>query len=149
MDASASYETTVDGGGLDGLPEEGEDTDVTSGELVITYENGLPLGFILNFDFFEANGDSVTTVPIPGEDPIRLAAAPVDAVNRFVTVAEPGQLIISLNDNQLDQLSRTDSVTISATLDTFSQEAVKIRDTDSITISISAKASVRTNVGGN
>jgi hypothetical protein len=147
--ASASYETTVDGGGLDGLPEEGEDTDVTSGELVITYENGLPLGFILNFDFFEANGDSVTTVPIPGEDPIRLAAAPVDAVNRFVTVAEPGQLIISLNDNQLDQLSRTDSVTISATLDTFSQEAVKIRDTDSITISISAKASVRTNVGGN
>lgn len=147
--ASASYETTVDGSGLDGLPKEGDDTDVTSGELVITYENGLPLGFNLNFDFMDDLGNSITTVPLPGDDPVQLSAAQVDVNSRFVTTANPGQLIIALNDSQLDVLSRTDSVAVSATLDTFSQEAVKIRDTDSITISISAKASVRTNVGGN
>ncbi len=147
--ASATYETTVDGSGLDGLPKEGDDTDVTSGELVITYENGLPLGFILNFDFLDDLGNSITTVPLPGDDPVQLSAAQVDGTSRFVTTAMPGQLIIALNDSQLDQLSRTDSVAVSATLDSFSQEAVKIKDTDSITISISAKASVRTNVGGN
>lgn len=147
--ASASYETTVDGSGLDGLPKEGDDTDVTSGELVITYENGLPLGFNLNFDFMDDLGNSITTVPLPGDDPVQLSAAQVDVNSRFVTTANPGQLIIALNDSQLDVLSRTDSIAVSATLDTFSQEAVKIRDTDSITISISAKASVRTNVGGN
>lgn len=147
--ASASYETTVDGSGLDGLPKEGDDTDITSGELVITYENGLPLGFNLNFDFMDDLGNSITTVPLPGDDPVQLSAAQVDVNSRFVTTANPGQLIIALNDSQLDVLSRTDSVAVSATLDTFSQEAVKIRDTDSITISISAKASVRTNVGGN
>lgn len=145
----ASYETTEDGAGLDELPKEGDDFDITSGELIITYENGLPLGFNLNFDFLDDLGNSITTVPLPGDDPVELPAAQVDANSRFVSSVNPGQLIIALNDSQLDVLSRTDSVAISATLDTFSQEAVKIRDTDSITISISAKASVRTNVGGN
>ncbi len=147
--ASATYETMVDGSGLDILPKEGDRRDVTSGELVITYDNGLPLGFMLNFDFFDDLGNSLTTVPLPGDTPVQLSAASVDVLSRFVTNSEEGQIIISLNDTQLDRLSRTDSVAISATLDTFTQEAVKIRDTDSITISISAKASVRTNVGGN
>lgn len=146
--ASATYSTKVDGSGLDILPTADEDLNVTNGELIISYDNGLPLGFNLNFNFFAEDGTSLTTVPLPTDDPVELLPAEVDVLTRFVTTSNNSQLIISLNDEQLDLLSRTDSVSIDAALNTFSQEAVKIRDKDSITISVSARASIQVKVEG-
>lgn len=58
-------------------------------------------------------------------------------------------LVISLNEDQLRTISGTDSVAITAALNTFATEAVKVRDTDSITLSVSASFTLQTDVNDN
>jgi hypothetical protein len=142
----ASIEVTEDGSDLSDLPGEDDDSQITEGQLIVSYENGLPLGFDINIEFLDDQGGVITTVPLAGDTPVELNAASVDVTSRFATANAVDNLIISLNEQQLRTISETDSVAITAALNTFATEAVKIRDTDSITLSVSASFTLQTDV---
>lgn len=145
----ASIEVKEDGSDLSDLPGEDDDTQITEGQLIVSYENGLPLGFDITIDFLDESGGIITSVPLAGDTPVELSAGSVDATTRFVTSDAVDNLVISLNEDQLRTISGTDSVAITAALNTFATEAVKVRDTDSITLSVSASFTLQTDVNDN
>ncbi len=142
----ASLEFTEDGSSLEDLPGEGDDARLTQGELIVSYQNGLPLGFDITLDFLDAAGGTITSVPLAGELPVELRAASVDAVSRFASGTTTDNLIISLNESQLMTISATDSIAVSAALNTFATEAVKVKGTDTITLSVSASFTIETDI---
>lgn len=145
----ASYSTKVGGDNLEDLPTEEDDSQISSGEVFITYENGLPFGFDLEFVFLDEFGSEITRIPLDGDDPIILSAATVDPTSRFVSSPINSELVIGLNKDQFARLGETDSISVSATLNTFENEEVKVRDTDSITLSISSRFTLETKVEDN
>jgi len=142
----ASIEIKEDGSSLSDLPGEDDNTQISEGKLIVSYQNGLPLGFDIEIEFLDDLGGIITSVPLAGDTPVELNAATVDAVTRFATSNAVGDLVISLNEDQLRSISNTDSVAITAALNTFATEAVKVKGTDSITLSISASFTIQTTV---
>ena len=142
----ASIELVEDGSDLSDLPDEDEDVQITEGQLIVSYENGLPLGFDINIEFLDDLGGVITSIPLAGDTPIELSAATVDQITRFVTTDAVDNLIISLTEDQLQSIANTDSVAINAALNTFASEEVKIRNTDSITLSVSASVTIQNEV---
>lgn len=142
----ASIELVEDGSDLSDLPDEDEDVQITDGQLIVSYENGLPLGFDINIEFLDDLGGVITSIPLAGDTPIELSAATVDQITRFVTTDAVDNLIISLTEDQLQSIANTDSVAINAALNTFASEEVKIRNTDSITLSVSASVTIQNEV---
>ncbi len=145
----ASIEIKEDGSDLEDLPGEDDDSKITEGQLIVSYENGLPLGFDIEIEFLDDLGGVITTVPLAGDTPVELNAATVDGTTRFATTNAVDNLVISLNEAQLRTISRTDSIAVTAALNTFATEAVKVRDTDSITLSVSASFTLQTDVNNN
>ncbi len=142
----ASIDFKEDGSGLSDLPGEDDDSELTEGQLIVSYQNGLPLGFDIEIEFLDSLDAVITTVPLPSELPITLDAATVDVASRFATTDANGNLVIALTQDQLRNINRTDSVAVSAALNTFATEAVKFRDTDSITLSVSASLTIQSTV---
>ncbi|HCD51441.1 MAG TPA: hypothetical protein DEQ34_03270 [Balneolaceae bacterium] len=139
---AATYTDTTETDDLSDLPSplKGDDQRVTSMELIINYENGLPLAFGLEITFLDGLGSEIVSIPYSTDDPIELGAATVDEITRFASVANTNSAIISITDqDDLDQLYKTRSVIINATLNTTSNSEVKLRATDKIKLSVSAK----------
>ncbi len=130
------------------FPDPNDDFSIKTGQLVIDYENALPSGFIIELNFIDENGASVTTLPLMGDDPYELSAGQIDAGTRFVDAPTVDQLIISMTEAQLSELYRADSIAVTARLNTFNLEAVKFRATDSITLSVAGNFTIENTVGG-
>jgi hypothetical protein len=148
---AATYSDTTETDALENLPNPDDEGGLTikGGQIIINYENGLPLGFGLDLEFLDASQSTITTIPLSNEDPIELSAAGVDAVTRYVTSPAISSTILSLSKAQFDELHKTKSVVISARLNSSNNEEVKIKTTDYISISISVSLQMETNVGGN
>ena len=126
--------------------DNGDDANITSGELFLNYTNGLPLGFGLVVIFLDENGNEVTRVPQVGEPEFDLSGADVDDVTRFAVSPTSGLVEVALSEDQLRQLYRVTSIVMSAHLRTRNFEEVKVRATDSITLSIGTKIKIENNV---
>jgi len=148
---AATYSDTTETDALENLPNPDDEGGLTikGGQIIINYENGLPLGFGLDLEFLDASESTITNIPLSNEDPIELSAAGVDAVTRYVTSPAISSTILSLSKAQFDELHKTKSVVISARLNSSNNEEVKIKTTDYISISISVSLQMETNVGGN
>jgi hypothetical protein len=142
----ASIELVEDGSDLSDLPDEDEDFKFSEGQLIVSYENGLPLGFDLEIQFLDSLGNELDRLPLQGDTPIELNAANIDQITRFASTDAVDNLIISLTEDQLLKITDTDSVAITATLNTFASEEVKIRNTDSITLSVGTSVTIQTEV---
>jgi len=143
---AASLDFKEDGSDLEDLPGEGDDSQITEGRLIVSYDNALPLGFDIEISFLDVLGDTITSVPLPGDMAIELQAASVNGTTRFVDNSIGDSFQITLTESQLLSISNTDSIAVNAALNTFATEAVKIRDTDSITLSVSASFTIETDV---
>lgn len=139
---SDTTETTA----LQDLPQPGDDTNLTEGLLNISYDNGLPLGFGLKLEFIDEFGNTFLTLPSDLNETYDLLGAQVDPVTRFATTSTVDALQIALTDEQLSQLYQTASIKIESGLNTTQNSEVKFRSTDQISLSISAKISIETNV---
>jgi hypothetical protein len=148
---SATFSDTTETDALENLPNPDDEGGLTikGGQVIINYENGLPLGFGLDLEFLDATNSTITTIPLTNEDPIQLNAAGVDAVTRYVTTPAISSTILSLSKAQFDELHKTKSVVISARLNSSNNEEVKIKTTDYISLSISVSLEMETTVGGN
>ncbi len=144
---AATFSDTVEAD-LKDLPDDTDDTRVTGATVYVNYENGLPFGIDLNLVFLDANDDTVTIAPLPGEQ-VNMIAAQVDPVTRFVTVPAIDALTFRLNEEQFRQLNNTRNVFLDAALVTTNNEEIRLRATDKVTVGISISASVSANVGGN
>mgnify|MGYP000495334778 FL=1 len=148
---AATFSDTTETDALENLPNPDDEGGLTikGGQVIINYENGLPLGFGLDLEFLDATNSTITTIPLTNEDPIQLNAAGVDAVTRYVTTPAISSTILSLSKAQFDELHKTKSVVISARLNSSNNEEVKIKTTDYISLSISVSLEMETTVGGN
>ena len=148
---AATFSDTTETDALENLPNPDDEGGLTikGGQVIINYENGLPLGFGLDLEFLDATNSTITTIPLTNEEPIQLNAAGVDAVTRYVTTPAISSTILSLSKAQFDELHKTKSVVISARLNSSNNEEVKIKTTDYISLSISVSLEMETTVGGN
>ncbi|MFU8811876.1 MAG: hypothetical protein ACNA78_02850 [Balneolaceae bacterium] len=141
--ADAAVFTDTTSTSLSELPGQGDDSTITEGFLRIQYTNGIPLGFDLVLDLLDESENLITSVPLPSQNAIHFDAAPVSA-SGFVTNPTQGVTTIELSRAQLDIINRTEFVRLVAGLQTFEQSDVKVRDIDSIEISISGRFEIDT-----
>lgn len=145
---AASFADTTETTDLEDVPSRlnGDDATVSEAILAIGYSNGLPLGFGLRIVFLDANGAEITTLPISATEEYTLQAAQVDPLSRFASDPTPGDIQIALTQAQTDLLYQTTSVIIEANLQTTNSEEVKLRATDSISLSVSVKITLENSV---
>ncbi len=139
------FTDTTETDGLQDLPTPEDDANFTDALLLISYENGLPLGFSLSLTFVDSLGQEVTILPLDGTK-YDLLGAQVDPITRFATTPSSGSLQIALTDEQLSQLYRTSSIIIESNLNTTLNEEVKFKATDTISLSVSARISIENKV---
>jgi hypothetical protein len=122
-----------------------EEQTLTEGRIFLTYTNDLPLGVDIDLIFMDENYNQVFTLPNAG-DQISMTASPIDAGTRFSTGGTEDAIVINFNEDQLSQISNIAFVELSASMQTTNNESVKIRATDSITLSLSIRAKLETEV---
>ncbi|MBD3615978.1 MAG: hypothetical protein HUJ22_05340 [Gracilimonas sp.] len=132
-------------------PEKGDKRTIKEGRLIIEYENGLPMEVRLNIAFLDSLKNEFDSIPLSGES-ITLLASGIDSNSRFATNPTSGSLQIALTESQLRQLYRTKYLEISAELLTTDEngdgtgDEVKVRTTDSITLSVNAEFTIESEV---
>ncbi len=130
--------------------QKGDDSQITKGQIEISYSNGLPVGFDIELRFLTELDSVVTTIPLPTDDPLSLDPSNIDPVTSFSSTASGGTLIIALNANQLTNLHRTRKLEVNATLITTSvngvNQSVKLRASDKISLGIRANITIETDV---
>ncbi|GAB5409134.1 MAG: hypothetical protein BalsKO_14990 [Balneolaceae bacterium] len=147
---AATFSDTTETSDLEDVPsrENGDDATISEAILSIGYDNGLPLGFGLRIRFLDELGVEIPglALPISSGEQYDLLPAQVDTDSRFASTSTPGTIQIAMDQSQTDLLYRTASVIIDATLETSSNEEVKIRATDSISLSVSVKITLENTV---
>ncbi|WP_103663724.1 hypothetical protein [Gracilimonas amylolytica] len=149
---AATFTDTTDQD-LGDLPstQNGDDSRLTEGRIIIDYTNGIPLEIDLEVTFMDENYTPITSIPISGDE-LKLMASGIDQGTQFANAPSSGSMQIVLNESQLEQLYQTRYLEISAwllTTDTNSDgvgDDVRIRTTDAITLSVSADLSIETEV---
>lgn len=145
-ETAATFSDTTESSDFEDFPKSEDDTNITEGQIILSYENGLPLGFDIEIIFLDEFDVEVTRIPLPGDDLIELLASDVDATSRFASDPAVGNLVIAMNTAQLNELYRTTKVILSANLRTKDNEEVKLRPTDSIIMSLSGQFKIETTV---
>ncbi len=142
-----AFTDTTEVDALQDLPTPEDDANISEGLLLISYENGLPLGFSLSLTFVDSTGATVIVLPTdaPSGGRYDLLGAQVDEVTRFATFATPGNIEIALTDAQLSELYKASSIIIESNLRTTQNTEVKFKATDAIKLSVSAKISIENN----
>jgi hypothetical protein len=149
---AATYTDTVEQD-LGDVPskDNGDTRSITEGIISIDYENGLPLSVDLSVVFMDSLHNEFESIPVAGEK-INLMASEVDQTTRFATNKTSGTIRIALNEDQLRQLYKTRFLKISAellTTDTSGNgegNAVRLRTTDSITLTVRAELSIESDI---
>ncbi len=142
------FTDTTETDALQDLPTPEDEANFSEGLLVLSYENGLPLGFSLSLTFLDENDAVVTTLPQDASTggQYDLTGAIVNEITRFAETPSSGNIQIALTDAQLSELYRTTSIIIESNLRTSLNEEVKFKATDSIKLSVSAKISIQNTV---
>jgi hypothetical protein len=138
-DAATFSDTTSQD--LSNLPGPEDDNLIETGTLLIRYTNGIPLGFDLELEFLNENGDVLTSVPSQGSDMIRFDPAPVDPSGVASGQGE-GSSSITFTRDQLDLLNQTRQLRISARIESSGSSDVRIRETDEVALQISSRFTI-------
>lgn len=132
---------------LSDLPQEGADLELTSGSLLIQYDNAFPVAFDFEFSFLDALGEVITQVPADGQPPVRIQGAPVSG-GGFSVGTENNILEVSLTESQLRNLWQTERVQLRGGLLTTDTQTVSLRATDQITFNMRGTFVLTIKVGG-
>lgn len=132
--ASFSSRTAAD------LSELSSFEELRNANVQIQYNNTLPLQARLKLEFFDADDQLITTLPIDDEqmDRMKLRAAPIDPDTRFATEASADIFEVSLNAEQINNLHRTDSLNYAIEITTTDREEIKLRKDDGIELRVGA-----------
>lgn len=147
-ESATTFKDTIEVDAFADFPssDNGDDANLKSGELILNYTNGLPLGFGMVVIFLDENGSEVTRVPQVGEPEFDISGADVDDTSRFSVSPNSGTVQLALTEDQLKQLYRVTSIVMSANLRTRNFEEVKVRASDTISLTIGTKITFEANV---
>jgi len=123
---------------LSDLPGPEDDIRLSAGRLILSYTNGLPLELDISMEFLDENSQMVTSAPL-NDGPYKIEAADVDPETAFVTSANAGVMTIALDEGQLDELYRTQNVSLRIQFQSTGGDEVKIRASDTISLGLSAE----------
>lgn len=141
----STYEDTL-AADLSDLPGQDSDQKLVEARITFEYVNNLPLRFELNLTFLDDMDQEITSTPLAGEEPIAIAAAPVNQQTRFVEQAEEGVLQFGLNREQMENLYKTQNLLLQAGFNTSGEDNVRIRAEDSISFKIGLDVRIETTV---
>jgi len=144
--SQATFKDTLDAD-LSSLPGKGDDQQLTKASLTIDYTNGLPLQLDMSLIMLDKNGKEVTRYPL-SQNPLNVEAASVDSQTGFVQDGgqKQGQLEIGFTEDQLKTLNQSRSMVLDISFSTTRQEAVKIRENDTITFKMNMSVDVTSTV---
>jgi hypothetical protein len=134
----ANYKDTFEQN-LSELPDQEGDNQIEEGILYIVYHNRLPVGATLQFNFLDYNQNIITTLPAIGDKPIELSPSETDQSGFSTGQGFIDQTAISLSREQLLSLHRTEFIQYTLGLDSFGDDEVRLRATDTISFSVSSK----------
>lgn len=120
---------------LEDLTNPDSDAQINEGSLVLTYENGLPVGINLGIDVMDASGQVILTLPETEGESYTLNPAPVNSTGA-TTGTEPGTLEIAITDDQLRTLSRGTEARINVRVNTNGESPATLRSTDTVQIEL-------------
>ncbi|PWN06660.1 hypothetical protein [Rhodohalobacter mucosus] len=130
---------------LSNLPGPDDDAVIETGTLDIRYSNGIPLGFELELEFLDENGNVLTTLPSQSTGMILFEPAPVDLSGASAGVGE-GSNTVTFTREQLDILNQTRQLRIFAQIESANGEEVRIRETDEVALQISSRFTITNQV---
>ncbi len=139
-----AFSDTLDAS-LSDLPEDGDDTFISEALLTISYTNLIPLDINVDLDFLDEESNVITRLPQAGDATIRMSAATIDN-SGFSTEPENGVIQISLTEEQLRQLHRTEQIKLSGELLTRENESVSIRSNDTLILGVNGTFKIRLKV---
>lgn len=120
---------------LEDLTKPDSDAQINEGSLVLTYDNGLPVGIDIGIDVLDEYGQVILTLPETEGESYALSPAPVNSVGA-TTGTEAGTLEISITDDQLRTLSRGKEARINIRVNTNGENPATLRSTDTIQIEL-------------
>ncbi|MDR9416089.1 MAG: hypothetical protein RI564_07385 [Gracilimonas sp.] len=144
-DQPVSYEDTLDQD-LGDLPSrETGTTGLSEGRIIIEYTNGLPLRVDLMIEFWDENYQPFTS-PVTIDD-VSLIGAEIGPNGFSVdTLLTQNATEIALSGPELDQLYKTRFVKVTASLNTKGGDEVRLRTTDTVTLSVRADLTIEAEV---
>ncbi|WP_445666029.1 hypothetical protein [Fodinibius sp. AD559] len=141
---AATFTDTLDAD-LGSLPGEGDDQSLEGATLTLNYTNALPLELGLVLTMLDENGNEVFQKPPEGEEKITVDGAGIDG-NGYVNQPAESDIQISFSKEELKALNRTRSIMLDVEINTPQQQAVRIRNDDSVTLQIQIKADITSTV---
>ena len=130
---------------LSNLPGPDDESELEEGALKIHYTNGIPLGVNLQLEMLDETGNNITSLPLSGSLPIEFKAGQTGS-NGFTETPTKDYTIISLNRDQLNQLNQTRDIRLTAGLNSFGTQEVRVRNTDDVSISISGNFVIKNKI---
>jgi len=146
-DSFAVQDTTdADFSSLEDVTDPTDDVTISSAELRVRYENGIPLGTDAQFIVLGDNGNAAVSLPGGGET-VRLKPAP-KADDGTANGRQAGTATLNLSEEELRDLARGRRLRLLLTMDQADAGgAATIRATD--TVELSLEAEVETSVSVN
>lgn len=137
----AIFQDTVDAD-LGDLPGEGDDQELSSATLTLSYENGIPMGMDLTLNMMDGSGNVILT-----KEGITVNPASVNS-SGFVEQGgiSENSTEISFTNSELNKMNKVRSVELYATIDSPNNKSVKVRNSDTITFRINMKAKITSTV---
>lgn len=121
--------------------------DFKEGAIFIAYSNNLPMGLNVFLSFQDELYNELFALPIAGEE-IRLRAAPIDDGTGFSNASTDNSFRFTLTESELALLKDVSFVNFSVNLRSSESKAVKLRASDSFTLSLGARIKIQTEVKG-
>lgn len=122
--------------------------ELVEGSIFINYSNNLPLGLNVFLSFQDSVNTEVFALPVAGEE-IRLRAAPIDDMTGFSNASTDNSFIFTLTESELSLLNEVSFLEFSVNLRSSENKAVKLRASDSFTISLGARIKTQNEVNNN
>ncbi len=115
-----------------------EDIQIEEAQLILSYENGIPLGGTLQLDVLDAQGQPIG-IQVPVDAPLSLKPAPVDAQG-FARDFQPGEQTITLTRQDIEHLKQGRKALLRINIQTPSPaNEARIRASDAIRIRLQAQ----------
>ena len=125
-------------------PEE-DDSRITKADLIINYENGLPITLDFGIDFLRADSSLVFSYPEENQS-LLFKAASYDQITGFANGKTQDQILFSLNQTQLDLLNQVEILQLTPFLKTEQYQA-RPRYFDELSFEIRAGIVIQNSIG--
>lgn len=129
--------------GFADLTNPDETVTVEEAALMLSYDNGIPLGIDTRLDVVDAQGEVLLTLPNTEAGTLRLDAAPVDDAG-VATGQTAGEMEFPISQDDLRTLSSGEQILLRMTVAPPAEQVARLRATDRIRLSL--KGNIRLNV---